>query len=177
MKSLEEVEARVRVRLGEELEARLRRLNLRLPVSCVHNQRHNLDMRKTLEGEPNEVYNRIDTPSGQTIGLCMLGSEDPETWLGNICEDPIDAQRCPYFTPIKGKTDVIDEFKAQITDVNWLKTEMPDVASLIWVLDRPVKLPWWAKLKARIFRIRLEPQVQTDLTKLLPPGPNETVSS
>lgn len=176
MKSPDEIEAQVRSRLSAALKTRLSTLNLRLPASCVHNLRHNLDVRKTSEGEPNEVYNRIDTPSGQTIGLCMLGSEDTETWLGNICEDPIDAQRCPYFTPLKDKATVIEEFKEQIMDVEWLRLEMPDVASLVWVLDKPVKLPLWAKLRAWLFRTRLEPKVSTDLTKLLP-GPNETVNS
>lgn len=175
MKSSEDIEDQVRLRLGEELEARLRKACLRLPASCVHNQRHTLDARKLAEGDRNETYNIIDTPNGQTIGLCMLGAEDPEEWPGVICEDPIDAQRCPYFTPLQSKDAVIEEFKAQVSDVEWLKQELPDVASLVWVLERPVPLSWWSRLKSWFFKIRIEPVTtvsiaRIDVTKLLPPG-------
>ena len=177
MKSSNEIETRIRQKLGEELDKRLKLAGARLPSHCVHNRRHSLDSRKHVDGEPNSAYNIIDTPTGQTIGLCMLGSEDPESWAGTICEDPIDAQRCPYFVSLQTKEDVIQKFNEQIADVTWLEQSLPEVASLAWVLERPVKVSWWAKLKAALFRVKIEPQTKADLTKLLPSGDHETLSS
>lgn len=177
MKSSNEIETRIRQKLGEELDRRLKLAGSRLPSHCVHNRRHSLDSRKHVDGEPNSAYNTIDTHRGQTIGLCMLGSEDPESWDGTICEDPVDAQRCPYFVSLQTKEGVIKEFYEQIADVTWLEQSLPEVASLAWVLESSVKISWWTKVKAAFLKVKIEPQTRADLTKLLPAGDHETLSS
>lgn len=176
MKTSKEIEARIRSRLVDELARRLRASGSRIPTNCVHNHRHTLDSRKRTEGEGNPLYNRIETPNGQTIGLCMLGSDTPEEWSGNICEDIVDAQRCPYFNLAKSKEAVLKEFSDQIADITWLEKELPDVASLVWALERPVKLSLMARLKAWLFRVKVEPLTPVDSTRLLP-SPNETLRS
>jgi hypothetical protein len=189
MRTSEEIEGRIRLVLREELERRVSAATKKLPRTCVHNHRHPLDTRRVVDGEPNENYNRITSghalPVVQTIGLCMYGSENPEQWGGTICEDPIDAQRCPFFTPKHGREEVIQEFKEQLGSNEWVKKNLPEVESLRWVLadeaplpdptpkedmvpedtvvDAP--LPWWQRLLAR-FGLRLVRV--TD--KLLPPG-------
>lgn len=174
MKEPKEIEARIRSRLGDELARRLRTVGTRIPVNCVHNYRHSLDTRRKTEGEPNPLYNRVEVPNGQTIGLCLLGSNTPEDWQGNICEDAVDAQRCPYFTLAKGKEAVLKEFSEQIEDLAWLERELPDVASLVWALESTVKLSWLDRLKAWMFKVKVERPSNVDPKRLLP-RPSETL--
>ena len=176
MKTSEEIESRIRFLLVEELNARVSQAQSRLPVLCVHNYRHTLDVRKTVDGEVNELYNRITggprLPVVNTIGLCMLGSQEQGDWGGTICEDPIDAQRCPYFRSKFDKKQVWQGFLDQVSDRDWLRENMPEVYGLFWALDasRMPELPWWKQLWFRLLRIRVEPvQPVEDPTRLLPP--------
>jgi hypothetical protein len=72
----------------------------------------------------------------------MYGSEDPQTWPGTICEDPVDAMRCPpqAFTPRVTPEVVKKEFEEQIKDLDWVKKNLPEVSALLWVLGSE-KLP------------------------------------
>ena len=164
--------------LVQELDQRVARASKRLPVLCVHNYRHALDSRKTVDGEPNEMYNRISvddegTPVDRTLGLCMLDADSPEDWRGNICEDPIDAQRCPYFKPTVTKEIILADFELQLSTPGGLVEHLPAAAELLWVLDetKAPRLPWWKRLWYWILRIRVEtPSVVKDPLGLLPPG-------
>lgn len=148
----------------------------RLPVMCVHNHRQPLDVRKKIEDEVNETFNRITSgvrlPVLQTIGLCMLNSESSTEWEGNICEDPIDAQRCPYFEAKFDKVKIWEEFREQISDPDWLRVNLPEVYGLIWCLEmeRP-ELPWWSRIWHRFLKINVEPirSVEDPAKLLLPP--------
>lgn len=157
MRSTAEIQDRIRFLLSEELEHRIDAARARLPHNCVHNARHPLDVRKHIEGEPNAHYNRLeDRHQLPVLGLCMLGSEDPSTWPGNICEDPIDAKRCPYFTMNRSPEEIKDELTAQIKDLSWVSQNMPEVSGLLWSLgseDLP-KLPWWRAFWFWILQIR-----------------------
>ena len=107
MKTQSEIENRIRYLLSEALDRQVKEASRRLPVLCKHNYQHSLDTRRLVHGELNSNFNRITTECGdevaQKIGLCFLGSEDPEQWGGTICDDPIDAQKCPYFNPLTDK--------------------------------------------------------------------------
>lgn len=137
MKDEAEVRLRVRELVTAELKRRLDESNERLPHRCTHNYRHVLDTRKVLVGEPNEKYNRIGDvrhlPLSQSMGLCMLGAEDPEQWKGDLCDEPIDAQRCPYFNPLKDDQKITAEFATHLKDPAWVETNLPAVSALIWV--------------------------------------------
>ena len=178
MRDAEAIEARIRFLLVQELNERVLIVGRRLPHLCVHNHRQPLDVRKTVEGEHNEDYNRItrgpSRPVTKTIGLCMLGAENPEAWPGNICEDPVDAQRCPYFQARVDKKKLWSDFAEQIRDPEWLQTNMPEVYGLLWSLDVAAlpQVPWWKRLWFRILRIRVEPlRPLEDPAKLLPASP------
>ncbi len=158
MKNSEEIWDRVRGVIADELERRLDGTQKRLPHLCTHNHRQPTDERKQVEGVGNPHYNRI-TPEGKTIGLCMLGAESPEDWQGTICEDPIDAQRCPFFNPATTREGVMQEFRGQLQDPEWITSEMPRLSELLWVLDsvEVPKLPFWKRWFLRWRRLSLEP--------------------
>lgn len=189
MKPDAEVQNRIRSLLDEEFKLRVVASQERLPVCCVYNHRQPLDSRKAANGEQNTEYNRITRGEGrgalpvvQTIGLCMYGSENPQTWPGTICEDPVDAKRCPpqAFTPKVTADQVKTEFETQIKDPDWVKKNLPEVNALLWVLGDeklpepppppeeppppppPMVLSWWAKLLLRLAGLGGH--------RLLPPG-------
>lgn len=166
MKTADEVQERVRFLLIQELDRRVEELSQRLPHRCIHNHLHQLDARKLVDGERNFRYNSI-TNDAQTMGLCMYGSEDPERWPGDICEDEIDAKRCPWFEPIRGKDAELEHFEAQLRTDGWIEDNMPELAQLLWVLDDEGTvihgIPWWKKLWYRLLRIRVEPVARVEL--------------
>lgn len=173
-----EIQDRIRHLLNEELDKRVREAGARQPHCCVHNHRQPLDERKQLEGYANELYNRITDerhlPVLRTIGLCMLGAENPEQWNGTICDEPADAQRCPYFTPKMTKEVVWEGFHEQIRDLDWVRGNLPEVYGLLWALgsERAPALPWWKRAWFKFLRIRVDPIVSSSDTtpSLLPPG-------
>lgn len=158
MRSSTEIEERLRAIVIAELQRRLEREVL--PHLCSHNRRQPLDHRRTIYGEPNESYNRISAgvedgvslPVLQTIGLCMLGSESPETWAGTICEEPLDAQRCPYFVYKTTRAEVYREFVANLQDPMWVETHLPAAHSLLWVLNAPLKIAPKPTIWGRMWR-------------------------
>lgn len=181
MRNKADVESRIQYLLVQELNVRVQIAGRRLPHLCVHNHRQPLDVRKTVEGEHNEEYNRItrgpSLPVVSTIGLCMLGAENPSEWPGNICEDPIDAQRCPYFTPKIDKQTLWNGFAEQIRNAEWLQEHMPEVYGLLWSLNVAAlpSLPWWKRVWYWILRIPIEPMVpHEDPVNLLPPWDPES---
>jgi hypothetical protein len=170
-----EVQDRIRALLDEEFKLRVEASQERLPQCCIYNHRQPLDTRRMVNGQENTEYNRITRGDGrtalpvlQTIGLCMYGSDNPQSWPGTICEDPVDAKRCPpqAFTPKVTPEVVKAEFETQIKDPDWVKKNLPEVNALLWVLgdDKlpepapppapteeppPVVLSWWVRLLLR----------------------------
>lgn len=171
MKRSEEILGRARECVAAEFERRLAEASRRLPHRCVYNHRQPLDVRRTVEGELNVAYNTISSSGSPTIGLCMLGSENSEEWSGTVCEDPIDAQKCPYFTPAKTKEAVLEELFRDLTDLDWLNDRMPELSALLWVLEESSapRLSLWRRLRNYFLRIRLEPlRPAVDPAQLLP---------
>lgn len=159
MRTDQEIQGRIRFLLSQELDRRVSDARERLPHKCVHNHRQPLDVRKELLGDPNEDYNKLDKTHLPVIGLCMKGSDNVKTWPGTICEDPIDAKRCPFYTPKETKSDIEETLSSNIKDLSWVSANMPEVASLLWVLgsESMPKLPLWKRLWFRLIRIRPEP--------------------
>jgi len=135
-----EIQDRIRDLLTFEFEHRVEVASEKAPIKCVHNYRHPLDTRKQIEGEANVDYNRISLPVAQTIGLCMYGADDPTQWAGTICEDLIDAQRCPLFSPKETPEAIRTAIEGQIRDPAWVKENLPAVEALLWVINGE-KLP------------------------------------
>jgi hypothetical protein len=180
MRTLDEINDRIRGLLFEELQRRVAYAEKRLPCRCVYNKQNPLDSRHYHEGEDNSNHNRITTEpwvaTTRTIGLCMYGAENPEEWPGNLCEDAIDAQRCPLFKPRQSKEEIWEEFANQLHDCDWIQANMPRVYELLWVSDAVTIFhdpwhPWWVRLWWYFLRINLEPlRPGVDLTHYLPPA-------
>lgn len=177
MRSEAEIRARLEEVVSAEVTRRVELITERLPHKCTHNHRHPLDARKWAGGEINESYNRISTGRGlpvlQSVGLCMLGSESPEDWNGTICDEPIDAKRCPFFSPSTTKEDVLKELNAQLQDEAWVRENMPEAHGLLWVLGEMSlpKMSWWRRFLLRFVRPKLAPPDSPfDSQKLLSSG-------
>jgi hypothetical protein len=168
MRTESEVQDRIRYLLSQELDRRVAEACARLPHNCGHNHKQPLDVRQKIEGRDNPNYNRLDREKLPVIGLCMLGAENPSEWKGTICEDPIDAQRCPYFDATHTKETVQKDFDEQIRDLGWVSENMPEVAGLLWALgsESMPSLPWWKRLWFRFVSVRPDPIA-------LPPAPLE----
>jgi hypothetical protein len=179
MKGQTDIEDRVRFLLCEELSRRVREAESRLPHMCSHNHRQPLDTRKTVEDAPNDTYNRVTDHHGlpvvQSIGLCMLNAETPEQWQGTICEDPIDAQKCPWFTPAATKLSIFYSYKSDVENVEWVRAHMPELYGLIWVLDQSTwGLPFWKRLWFKLLRIQVAPVLSNaHVINQLPAPPEE----
>lgn len=184
MKTSDEIRNRVVELLEVELDRRVQLASERLPHLCVHNHRQPLDTRRNVDGAPNAGFNRVSSgvengralPVIQEMGLCMLGAETPEQWTGTICDEPIDAKRCPVFTPLGSKEVLFAKFTEELQDPLWIEANLPEVASLLWVLEtlQVPRISWWKKFWFRVMRITIEPVLPSfDVTKLLPPAPEE----
>lgn len=174
MRADADVQNRIRALVIQELDCRIKEASSRLPHLCVHNYRHPLDDRKIVDGDPNESYNRITIDAGipvsRVLGLCMQGQSNPEEWGGNICEDPVDAQRCPLFEPVRTKSNILIEFDEQLNTPGWVEDNLPAVAALLWVMGKmiPTPLPWWKRFWYHwILRIRVEPVQQVPSIDLI----------
>jgi len=169
MRSDTEIQDRIRYLLTVELDRRVVGAKSRLPHQCVHNHRQPLDVRKEIEGETNPDYNQVARHRRlPVIGLCMLGAEDPTQWNGTICEDPIDAQRCPYYSDPNSTREAIEKaFQDQIQDLRWVELNLPEAYGLLWALgsETMLRLPWWKAIWFRFIRIRPDA-----LTKVPPPA-------
>jgi hypothetical protein len=154
-----EVQDRIRYLLTQELDRRVTEACARLPHKCKNNHRQSLDVRKKVGGETNEQYNQVVGRHLPVIGLCMLGASDPTQWNGTICEDPIDAQRCPDFDPTDTRVSVRNSFDLQLTDLGWVAENLPGVYELLWALGSNAmpKLPWWKEVWFWFVRIRPDP--------------------
>lgn len=164
MKSETEIRERLSGLLMRELHRRITEAGRRLPHRCKFNHRQPLDGRRTVDGEPNPNFNRVTNGKAlPVIGLCGYGLEDVTTWSGNICEDPIDAQRCPLFVPRQTKEAIRQEFEQQLA-TGWLEENMPEVASLCWALGQVNvrRLPWWHRIVFKFLRVRVEPILTAD---------------
>ncbi len=100
----------------------------------------------------------------------MLGSNDPEEWQGTICEDPIDAQRCPFYTTMVNELEVLETLRQDLANPEWLGQNMPELSALLWVLDSQSlpSLSWFRRFLLKFRSFKIEPlRPAPDPAKLL----------
>lgn len=154
MKTESQVKARLAELIESEYATQVAKRSVLRPTSCKHNYRHPLDTQKYKDGEPNPVYNQLDKVHLNvlpTIGVCLLGKEDPCTWSGTICEDEEHASSCHDYNPIKTLKDIQKEVSDDLSDKTWLAENRPDILELSWAsedLPRPKGPGFWSKLRS-----------------------------
>lgn len=93
----------------------------RRPQNCVHN-------------------GSVGTPSGP-LGVCLLGAEKPEAWVGTSCDESFGgdarAAECPHFACCRSKDSIREDFEEFLDSANRAQVaeRYPDIAALLWTLD------------------------------------------
>lgn len=143
MKAKSDIEKRLRRLRERYLRQYLRRHFERRPEACAHNHGHrpNLlpyrtsDVETELEVAPRKVTTLLVlNDRHDSVRVCLLGLEDPETWEGDVCETAERAGRCPHFKPRLTLDEATRDFDALMADDRKVLKLYPDVAMLQWVL-------------------------------------------
>jgi len=85
----------------------------------------------------NCIHNGVLEGPGRPVGVCLLGSEDPKSWDGGVCDDSGDrAGSCPSFSCRNSKEKLKQDFNDFLrdSDIAHVAAEYPDIAALLWVL-------------------------------------------
>lgn len=119
----------IRKKIDALKQKRLKKMQRPSPEKCVHNYEH-----KTADG---------------SVRLCILGSEDPEEWLGNLCETKECARSCPFYKSRHTPQELEAQLEEQLQEEEVLYTEHRDIAMLLWVLgeERAERRTWVSRLK------------------------------
>ncbi len=88
--------------------------------------------------------------NSNTVRYCWYGQESKEPFTAVVCDDRLDegrqVQRCLTFTPLKREA-LVKTFDLSLADPQRLISEYPDLAALQWVLEDPVHLKWWDRVR------------------------------
>jgi len=143
MRAPDEIERRLKKLTSRYKDKYLSKSQGRFHKSCAHNRTH--VPTPTVKSESSKMWESSLSPRRQVtlivmqpempVGICMYGSEKPETWNGNTCDDDSVSEECPYFTPSQSKEDASAEFDMMLKDDALVLSEYPDVAALQWVLQ------------------------------------------
>lgn len=109
------------------------------PDNCVFNLTHyaapliprSPDLEKKLAPRKQVTLLVIEN-SPQSVRLCTFGSEDPETWNGDMCDTDEHAQACPWFTPSETETQLREQFRELMLDDEYVFANYKDVMALQW---------------------------------------------
>lgn len=101
----------------------------------------------------------------ETIGLCMYGSDDPENWPGDVCDQDEIAQACPMFSCKTTKQQALKHEAGRLQNPVIVKENYPEIAALLWVLTEDTSwmimgpepeqtylmdLSWWDRMKLKL---------------------------
>lgn len=180
MKPERQIRARMKKCVDEEIERRFAEATRRLPRRCKHHIEHALDTRAEVNSEPNPLFNRVGSAVHlPVLGLCGYGMGSEE-WGGTICEDPIDAQRCPLFEARQSKEDLIRDLDNELSHKLWVEENMPELAALRWVLEANPNHPmtWWQRFRLLFRKVSVEPVLTPTeaVTKVLGTSSDESVA-
>lgn len=134
MKSEAQLIDRIKVLLVAEWERRVLVRGTRTPEACRNHHWQDLNLRNTADGTPNDAYNRVAVEGGTRTGLCLYGSRTEE-WSGTLCEDAVDAQRCPHFDPLWSPGLMYADYLLDLADLEWVSSSLAEVQILSWALE------------------------------------------
>jgi hypothetical protein len=134
------IKRRIKLLRDQYIQETLDHARTKLPHHCKFNYDH------ALEG-------------GETIGLCMYGAQDPESWPGDICDSEDVSRICPKFEMLVSSKDLASILDKKMLDPDFLADHVPEIPALLWVLSgEDTCLPviynqdesWWIKLLRKI---------------------------
>lgn len=146
LKTLEETQKRLIKLTNRYRDLYVKNHTDKLPCNCVHNYLHSpkpLPFSNSIENQhvPNRSIQLVVIQEEKPVRICTYGSEKPTVWNGDICDSEAISQECPYFTPIKERSELIQEYDSHLEDDKHVLEHYPDVAALQWVLnDRSYKI-------------------------------------
>ena len=96
-----------------------------------------------------------DEDKNGPVPLCMYGSEDPDSWSGDLClgDKP---KSCSVFKPRISMDEAQLEFNELLADDEYVITNMKDVAALQWVVNERIsfwKLSLFEKIALWLMKI------------------------
>lgn len=148
MKTHEEIEKRL-FSLYHKYENLYVKDNLRpSPDNCSHNLLHTpatliprpRDLEMKLAPRKQTTLVVIDGPP-RPIRICTYGSDNPESWNGDICDTEEHASQCPYFTPAESAEDLRERFRVLMADDEFVFENYKDVMALQWATGHRIQ---WA---------------------------------
>lgn len=150
----------------DEIQKRLEKLRARYcakhcsmvlskkPSNCVYAYKHMPRPRQQstpieYEIAPREVTSLVIIQPDSPIDLCTYGSDKPETWNGDICDDNVACQ-CRFFKSKIDESNAINDFDKLMADDAYVLEHYKDIAALQWVLNERVyktRLSLFSRLK------------------------------
>lgn len=163
MRSESDIIARARDLVLQAWKKRLSEAQKRIPHHCTYHHEQLLDFDPEISGESNPGYNRVDRvslpvlKSQNTLGICLYGVSDPSSWTGTICEEDIDAMRCPLFKSRFDISGLWETFQKDMANPNWVEENLPEMQTILWVLKEGrntpsfLSVPGWVGSLLRFF--------------------------
>lgn len=111
------------------------------PDNCIYNHTHfpnpliprPPDLEFKLAPRKQHTLVVIDN-NDKPIRICMHGSENNETWNGDICDTVSHASSCPKFASNFSEKESQDQFHALMLDDEYVYENHRDIAILQWIL-------------------------------------------
>lgn len=146
MKSPEDIEHRLKKLVDRYKHKYISNAQRKLPSNCLYNRLHvptgtaKSDSSKLWESSlsPRRQVTLVVLQPERPVGLCTYGSENPETWNGDLCDDESISGPCTKFEPISSKDELTSAFNSLLKDDETVLETYPDIAALQWVLDSRV---------------------------------------
>lgn len=141
MKNRDEIEARIRKLVDRYKTKYVNASQARVHRNCSFNRLHtptgNYESNKSWETgiSPRRQVTLIVLEPERPVGICMYGSEKPETWSGDTCDDDDVSKKCPMFSPNRSSSSVEEEFDDHMQDDEYVLKHYPDVAALQWAVN------------------------------------------
>lgn len=113
-------------------------------TNCSHNYLHVPDQKgvstKSWESSlaPRKQVTLVVIQPESPIGICLFGSNKPNLWNGDVCDDDSVSESCPNYDPLNSKEALEQEFDDNLKNDEWTLSTYPDIAALQWVLNTRV---------------------------------------
>lgn len=168
MKSQEAIRHRLEKLRTRYLRSHCALVRDKKPQNCVYNYEHKpFGVREKgvpieYELAPRVSISLVVIQPDRPVRLCTYGSEKPDTWNGDLCDQDDIARKCKKFKHRVSEEGAIQSFNDLMLDDPYVLENYRDIAALQWVLGERVAtmpLSWFDRILlffdavvSRIFR-------------------------